>query len=161
VRVLFDEGTPVPLRTHLAGHDVVTGFEAGWAELSNGELLDAAEAQFDVLVTTDKQLRYQQNRLAVCFAAVADTFDDDVSVFVVHSVDHAVIADPNAKGVFASHQFAAPVGPRLHRQSIDCAQHAPFSPSTEPTKVLVSRAAKTNAVLGHCASDGVSLQRAG
>jgi hypothetical protein len=61
VRVLFDQGTPVPLRTHLAGHDVVTAFEAGWAELSNGELLDAAEAQFDVLVTTDKQLRYQQN----------------------------------------------------------------------------------------------------
>ena len=51
----------MPLRTHLAGHDVVTAFEAGWAELSNGELLDAAEAQFDVLVTTDKQLRYQQN----------------------------------------------------------------------------------------------------
>ena len=61
MRVLFDQGTPVPLRTHLAGHDVVTAFDAGWAELSNGELLDAAEAEFDVLVTTDKQLRYQQN----------------------------------------------------------------------------------------------------
>jgi len=61
MRVLFDQGTPVPLRTHLAGHDVVTAFDAGWAELSNGELLDAAEAQFDVLVTTDKQLGYQQN----------------------------------------------------------------------------------------------------
>ena len=51
----------MPLRTHLAGHDVVTAFEAGWAELSNGELLDEAQTQFDVLVTTDKQLRYQQN----------------------------------------------------------------------------------------------------
>ena len=50
----------MPLRTHLAAHDVVTAFEAGWAELSNGELLNAAEAQFDVLLTTDKQLRYQQ-----------------------------------------------------------------------------------------------------
>ena len=36
-------------------------FEAGWAELSNGELLAKAEEEFDVLVTTDKQLRYQQN----------------------------------------------------------------------------------------------------
>lgn len=45
----------------MAGHDVVTAFEAGWAELSNGQLLDAAEARLDVLVTTDKQLRYQQN----------------------------------------------------------------------------------------------------
>lgn len=51
----------MPPRTHLAGHDVVTAFEAGWAELSNGELLDAAQARFDVLVTTDKQLRHQQN----------------------------------------------------------------------------------------------------
>ncbi len=47
----------------------MTAFEAGWAELSNGQLLDVAEAQFEVLVTTDKQLRYQQNptgrRLAI------------------------------------------------------------------------------------------------
>ena len=61
MRVLFDQGTPVPLRTHFAGHDVVTAFEAGWSELSNGELLAKAEEQFDVLVTTDKQLRYQEN----------------------------------------------------------------------------------------------------
>lgn len=61
MRVLFDQGTPVPLRKHFAGHDVVTAFEAGWSEVSNGELLAKAEEQFDVLVTTDKQLRYQQN----------------------------------------------------------------------------------------------------
>ena len=51
----------MPLRKHFAGHDVVTAFEAGWSELSNGDLLARAEEQFDVLVTTDKQLRYQQN----------------------------------------------------------------------------------------------------
>ncbi len=51
----------MPLRKYLAGHDVVTAFEAGWAELSNGELLAKAEAQFDLLITTDQQLRYQQN----------------------------------------------------------------------------------------------------
>ncbi len=51
----------MPLRKHLSGHDVVTAFEAGWSELSNGELLAKAEEHFDVLVTTDKQLRYQQN----------------------------------------------------------------------------------------------------
>ena len=49
------------MRKHLAEHDVVTAYEAGWSELSNGELLARAEEQFDVLVTTDKQLRYQQN----------------------------------------------------------------------------------------------------
>lgn len=61
MRVLFDQGTPIPLRKQFAGHDVVTAFEAGWSEVSNGELLSKAEDQFDALVTTDKQLRYQQN----------------------------------------------------------------------------------------------------
>jgi hypothetical protein len=61
MRVLFDQGTPVPLRGFLIGHEVVTAFEAGWSEISNGDLLEKAEKEFNVLVTTDKQLRYQQN----------------------------------------------------------------------------------------------------
>jgi hypothetical protein len=61
MRVLFDQGTPAPLRRFLAGHEVKMAFELGWAELSNGELLARAETEFDVLVTTDQQLRYQQN----------------------------------------------------------------------------------------------------
>lgn len=62
MRVLFDQGTPVPLRQALTGHDVVTAYELGWGTLKNGELLRSAEAQgFDVLVTTDTYLRYQQN----------------------------------------------------------------------------------------------------
>ena len=60
--VLFDQGTPVPLRPFLTRHSVRTVAEQGWSRLGNGELLDAAEAQgFDVLVTTDKNIRYQQN----------------------------------------------------------------------------------------------------
>ena len=51
----------MPLRQHLLEHEVVTAFEAGWSDISNGELLTKTEEQFDVLVTTDKQLRYQQN----------------------------------------------------------------------------------------------------
>jgi hypothetical protein len=44
------------------GHEVATAYELGWATLKNGELISAAETgQFDVLVTTDKNLRYQQN----------------------------------------------------------------------------------------------------
>lgn len=61
MRVLFDQGTPVPLRDFLIGHQVVTAFEVGWAEISNGDLLENADKEFDVLVTTDKQLQYQQN----------------------------------------------------------------------------------------------------
>jgi hypothetical protein len=61
MRILFDQGTPVPLREHLTGHVVQTAFELGWSTLENGELLAAAESSFDLLITTDQNLRYQQN----------------------------------------------------------------------------------------------------
>jgi predicted nuclease of predicted toxin-antitoxin system len=62
VRVLFDQGTPVPLREFLGEHDVSTAYERGWSILENSDLLDAAEREgFEVLVTTDRNLRHQQN----------------------------------------------------------------------------------------------------
>ena len=62
MRILFDQGTPAPLRRALPLHNVETAFERGWSTLVNGELLSAAEAAgFDVLVTTDMNLRYQQD----------------------------------------------------------------------------------------------------
>jgi len=69
MKILFDQGAPVPLRARLVGHAVTTASEKGWADLDNGRLLAAAEAEFDVLITTDQNLRYQQNltgrRLAI------------------------------------------------------------------------------------------------
>jgi hypothetical protein len=62
VKVLFDQGTPVPLRRSLPGHDVSTAYEMGWSTLMNGELLAAAEAAgFTAVVTTDKNIRHQQS----------------------------------------------------------------------------------------------------
>jgi hypothetical protein len=61
MKILFDQGTPVPLREHLTGHTVQTAFELGWSNLENGALLAVAEDTFDLLITTDQQLRYQQN----------------------------------------------------------------------------------------------------
>jgi len=61
-QVLFDQGTPVPLRRYLTPHAVTTVFEKGWSTLQNGELLSVAEREgFEVLVTTDQNLKYQQN----------------------------------------------------------------------------------------------------
>lgn len=61
MRILFDQGTPAPLRSHLK-HDVATVIDLGWGTLSNGELLARAEAAgFEVLITTDQNLKYQQN----------------------------------------------------------------------------------------------------
>lgn len=62
MRILFDQGTPVPLREALTQHEVTTAYERGWSKLNNGELLDAAErGGFEVFVTTDSRLQYQQN----------------------------------------------------------------------------------------------------
>jgi len=62
MRILFDHGTPKPLRHYLSEHVVDTAVERGWSELSNGELLDHAERDgFQVLITTDQNMRYQQN----------------------------------------------------------------------------------------------------
>lgn len=62
MKILFDQGTPVPLRRFLAAHEVVTAFERGWGTLQNGDLLRAAETEgFAAIVTTDQNLRYQQH----------------------------------------------------------------------------------------------------
>lgn len=62
MKILFDQGTPVPLRRFLVAHDISTAFERGWGSLQNGELLAAAEAEgFAAIITTDQNLRYQQN----------------------------------------------------------------------------------------------------
>lgn len=70
MNILFDQGTPVPLRTALVGHSVETAYERGWSNLSNGDLLVAARvSSFDLFATTDQNLRTQQNlvgqRLAI------------------------------------------------------------------------------------------------
>jgi hypothetical protein len=77
VKILFDQGTPVPLRRSLAGHEVLTAFEQGWSKLQNGDLLRATEAAgFEAIVTTDHSLRYQQNlagrRLAIVVLLTTD-----------------------------------------------------------------------------------------
>jgi hypothetical protein len=70
MRVLFDQGTPIPLRGYLSHHSVTTVFEKSWGTLQNGELLRAAAQEaFDIFVTTDQNLKYHQNlatyRLAI------------------------------------------------------------------------------------------------
>ena len=90
MRVLFDQATPVPLRSFLSGHTVRTAAQERWDRLPNGELLKAAEAAgFDVLPTTDKNLRYQQNLRGRKLAIVA-------------------MGRPGALGVRAAHLAVAP-----------------------------------------------------
>ena len=62
MRILFDQGTPVPLRRFLSSHDVAMAYERGWSTVTNGDLIRLAEQEgFELLITTDTNLRYQQN----------------------------------------------------------------------------------------------------
>ena len=70
MKILFDHGTPAPLRLHLPEHSVDRSAERGWELLENWELIRKAEEDgYEVIVTTDQNIRYQQNltdtRLAI------------------------------------------------------------------------------------------------
>lgn len=76
MRVLFDQGTPVPLRNLLPDHVVVTAYELGWQTFENGSLIAAAEADgFEVIITTDQNLKYQHNlqRRTISILVLAST----------------------------------------------------------------------------------------
>ena len=76
-RVLFDENVPRLLRRDLAEFEIRTVQEEGWSSLTNGVLLRQAQERFDVFVTADKRLEYQQNvrtlRIAVVVVAAETT----------------------------------------------------------------------------------------
>ena len=62
MKILFDNGTPNPIARSLVGHEVTFARKIGWHTLKNGELIQRAEeAGYELLLTTDKNLRYQQN----------------------------------------------------------------------------------------------------
>lgn len=108
VKILFDANTPAPLAGYLRGHQVTRADELGWQGLENGALLDVAErAGFDMLLTCDRNVRYQQNltgrRLAVAIlstnqwptlrpvAARIATSIDFVQLGVVVNIDIAAL----------------------------------------------------------------------
>ena len=62
MRILFDNGTPKPISACLSGHQVTYARKIGWHELGNGELIQRAEeAGYEVVLSTDKNIQYQQN----------------------------------------------------------------------------------------------------
>ena len=61
MRVLLDECLDRRLAKHIVGHEVMTVPQMGWAGIKNGELLTRAQGQFDVFVTVDRNLFFQQN----------------------------------------------------------------------------------------------------
>jgi len=67
MRILLDESLPRRLKTEFVGHEVATVAERGWSGVKNGELLTLAAERFDVFVTADQNLQYQQNLAALWY----------------------------------------------------------------------------------------------
>jgi hypothetical protein len=81
MRVLLDECVPRALRKELPGHDVKTVSETGWAGVKNGELLQLAARQFDLFLTIDRNLEYQQNFVGLALAVIiVHASSNDVAV---------------------------------------------------------------------------------
>jgi hypothetical protein len=98
MRVLFDQGTPVPLRQFLASHTVTTVYEQGWSTTRNGDLLRLADQQmFEVFITTDQNLKYQQNlkELQIAIVVLPTT---SWPVIQKHTAKIAAVLDSIAPG---------------------------------------------------------------
>ena len=70
MRILLDECVDWKLSQHLKGHNFTTVTKRGWAGKKNGELLGLAQSEFDVFITVDQNLRFQQNLLKYSIAVV-------------------------------------------------------------------------------------------
>jgi hypothetical protein len=70
MRVLLDECVPRKLRRELPRHDVRTVTERGWSGVKNGQLLALAETEFDVFLTVDQNLKFQQNLKTLCIGVI-------------------------------------------------------------------------------------------
>ncbi|MGP1679730.1 MAG: DUF5615 family PIN-like protein [Giesbergeria sp.] len=98
MRVLLDECVPRALRNELPGHEVKTVAEAGWAGVKNGALLQRAAKEFDLLLTVDRNLEYQQN-----FSGVS------IAVIVIHAQSNdIVVLRPLIPAVLAAMANAMP-----------------------------------------------------
>ncbi len=92
--VLLDENLPHRLRGRLVGHDVRTTAYQGWAGLTNGALLKAAEdAGFDAMITADQGIRYQQNRAASQLALIVLSTNKEAAILAhVAAIEDALAA---------------------------------------------------------------------
>ena len=83
MRLLLDESVPSRLRRFLPNHDVKSVVEMGWSGIKNGELLTLAAADFDALLTVDKNLPYQQNLAILPLAVVVlDAYSNELSALL-------------------------------------------------------------------------------
>ena len=90
MRILLDECVPESIKTLISGHEVRHVHEMGWQGLKNGELVNRAQSQFDVLLTTDRNLPYQQNvaklGISVLIVSAASYKHEDVATWIPDAI---------------------------------------------------------------------------
>lgn len=119
MKVLFDHNVPEKLRTFLPLHSVSTAREMGWAELENGTLLREAElGGFDVMVTCDQNLSYQQN------------LQNRTLALVILSTNNWNLLKTNPEPIAAALDATQP-GSFLHLK-IQTGPQRPFGPTRDP-----------------------------
>jgi hypothetical protein len=99
MRILFDHGTPAPLQSFFTDNSVYKAKDLGWDTLSNGELLKAAEeAGFDVLLTTDKNIRFQQNlsKFSIAVVVLGNPTWPMLSPYVKRVIEAVISAKPGS-----------------------------------------------------------------
>jgi hypothetical protein len=99
MKILFDNGTPNTLSRSLTGHDISFARKIGWHELKNGELIQKAEeAGYGLLLTTDKNIRYQQNLKgrSIAILVLGNQQWPDVKLHIESIVDAVNAATPGS-----------------------------------------------------------------
>ncbi len=100
--ILFDHGTPKGLIQALPGHTIITAYSKGWDRLHNGALLNAAEdAAIDLLLTTDRRIRYQQNLAGRRIALVVVTGTTKWARVRLHLERITAVVDAATPGSYA------------------------------------------------------------
>ena len=95
MRILLDECVPWPMRKLLDGHDCRSTQWCGWGGITNGELIRLAEEEFDAFITSDQNLRYQQNLAGRRIAILELSTNDLRRILAAASEIVAVVASIN------------------------------------------------------------------
>jgi hypothetical protein len=112
--IIFDENVPVMLKSALKGYQITSVQEEGWGGIKNGELILLINGQFDIFITADKNLRYQQNLTNRKIAIIELPCNSRrlVMPMAPRILAAAQLAQPNAYIELKAEPFEASIGPK-------------------------------------------------
>ncbi len=92
MKVLLDECVPWPMHKFLSDHECATAQQRGWGGIKNGDLLKLAEAEFDIFITSDQNIRYQQNLAGFCIGILELSTNDLHRIIAAEALIRSAIA---------------------------------------------------------------------